>query len=64
MKQPLFSQRHIDAIAQAISELHPGTASFSISQWRLTKQKFADMLERRQPSNMFDRGKFEEDCEP
>lgn len=60
MSRPKFEKRQYKAIAEVIRKLHPGIRTSQ--QWTGVKTMFGDMLAEDNPK--FDRGKFEEACEP
>lgn len=62
MNQTKFERRHMNAIAGVIRNCHPGDSNSGYVQWDLVKGKMGDMLAYDNPR--FDRGRFEEACEP
>lgn len=59
MKEPKFQRRHYEVLAAVMRDCHPGD---SYSWWRVAKTKLGDALAEDNPR--FDRGRFEEACEP
>jgi len=63
MKEPKFQRRHYRKIAEVLRECHPLHHDHTGSaRWGILKVLMGDMLAKDNPR--FDRGKFEEACEP
>jgi hypothetical protein len=68
MKQPKFERRHYRAIAAVLRDVavECGVMQFGanerLMQWTAMKTEMSDMLKADNPR--FDRGRFEEACEP
>jgi len=60
MKEPMFQRRHMKEIAAVISEF--GRNHCRDLHWQAIKVTMGDMLAEDNPR--FNRGKFEEACEP
>lgn len=59
MKEPKFERRHMKAIAEVMQDCYPGVRG---GWWEVVKTRMGDMLAKDNPR--FDRGRFEEACEP
>lgn len=66
MKEPRFERRHMRAIASVLSETARDPEyladNYKPRVWQDMKTRFGDMLAADNPR--FNRGKFEEACEP
>lgn len=66
MREPKFQRRHYKKLAAVISGCHPIHTAAATGQtmrgWQALKVEMGNMLAMDNPR--FDRGKFEEACEP
>jgi hypothetical protein len=68
MKEPKFERRHMKMIAAVLRETAPVRPPIDIgdhisnARWGIIKVRMGDMLAKSNPR--FNRGKFEEACEP
>ena len=68
MKEPKFQRRHMKMIAAVMRECAPTRPPIEMSdhinnaRWGIIKVTMGDMLAKDNPR--FDRGRFEEACEP